>query len=314
MLASPFTAAAENVGGLVQSVRRGDLSKLGRRVDLNQPPVAYLTPEQKDRMVDLVTNAVTPAGAMTKALHGSAPGKPVFDKFSKEFIGSGEGGAARGWGIYATDVPDVANTYRRLDSADPGNLYHLTLHPNKQKENWLEWDMPVPKEQIQAIQRQFQKEGLPVPVFSNTSTGGNTYHHIASELAGKSPEWQGGATKRAASEFLDRAGIDGIRFEAGSIMGPNPGVVAKKVEGLTVAQLKQVLDKSAFRPPTGWPDDINQLKQIALQVNNAPAVNDTLVKMGLTTPDYNYVIFNPDHIRIDAVEEFAKAVKDKGSK
>lgn len=93
----------------------------------------------------------------------------------------------------------------------PHNLYQQTFWPGKE-ENLLDWDKKVPKKQIQKIADQAVKEGLP---FGYTENGKNFFNGSATsgELLYKdlAKPFNLGSPK-AASEFLYRAGIDGVTF------------------------------------------------------------------------------------------------------
>ncbi len=93
----------------------------------------------------------------------------------------------------------------------PHNLYQQTFWPGKE-ENLLDWDKKVPKKQIQKIADQAVKEGLPFGYtengknfFNGSATSGELlYHELAKPFNLGSP--------KAASEFLYRAGIDGVTY------------------------------------------------------------------------------------------------------
>ena len=91
------------------------------------------------------------------------------------------------------------------------NIYKQTFWPDK-KENLLDWDEPVPPEQMQQIADQAVKEQLPFGYtedgknfFNGSGTSGELlYKDLAKSFNLGSPQ--------AASEFLYRAGIDGITY------------------------------------------------------------------------------------------------------
>ena len=337
------------------------------------------TPEQLDKIVDLALSAET--GAMTKALHGAAPGRELFANFDKKFIGTGEGGKARGWGFYFTDVRDIAadvyakhgleytNYYtykgkeytnlqdltsdkhtqrliaesifkgRQIDPTNPkagalkhlegisgvsdtkdareilqnissiekgkpGHVYNVTLHPHKEAENWLEWDAQIPKDQYENIMKEAEKEGLDFknakfkaynphykgPAFLPDRNGGEMYHQIENQLG----------SSKAASEFLDRAGIDGVRFEAGSIMGIKPHVKIKQINNLTGEQSIEVAKE--FSKRTGYKIDHSQLPKW-MKGAQGESIYKIAEEKGFIPTNYNYVIFNPEHIQINQIED-----------
>lgn len=91
------------------------------------------------------------------------------------------------------------------------NIYKQTFWPDKE-ENLLDWDEPVPPEQMQQIADQAVKEQLPFGYtedgknfFNGSGTSGELlYKDLAKSFNLGSPQ--------AVSEFLYRAGIDGITY------------------------------------------------------------------------------------------------------
>ena len=91
------------------------------------------------------------------------------------------------------------------------NIYKQTFWPDKE-ENLLDWDEPVPSEQMQQIADQAVKEQLPFGYtedgknfFNGSGTSGELlYKDLAKSFNLGSPQ--------AVSEFLYRAGIDGITY------------------------------------------------------------------------------------------------------
>ena len=92
------------------------------------------------------------------------------------------------------------------------NLYSQTFFPDKE-ENLLDWDNPVPDQQMQMIADQGAKEGLPFVysedgknVFNESNTSGMwVYEQLCKP-------YNGLGSPKAVSEFLYRAGIDGITY------------------------------------------------------------------------------------------------------
>ncbi len=96
------------------------------------------------------------------------------------------------------------------------NLYRQTFWPDKE-ENLLLWNEAVPPEQIQQIADQAVKEGMSNIAYTengkNFYSGGSVsgeflYKELCKPFALGSP--------KAASEFLYRAGIDGVKYPAAS--------------------------------------------------------------------------------------------------
>jgi len=370
------------------SVLKDIFTELGnqftKKIDLNAIQDRGLVPIEA-KMEELFFAAES--SGMTKAFHGT-PYRNIFGSFDKKYIGTGEGGAARGWGFYLTDVLDIArDTYAKLGlrhgggpvSNDvleryfkPGNIvpgysgldkvlefkpgnnwavkvakvnpstgelisqprwhqttpswsevehvigekppagyvYKATLHPNKQQENWLDWDEPI-SQQSNEVKSLLEKSGVMteagyrLSAFESNNHAGSLYESLKNKLG----------SKKAASEFLDRAGIDGIRFEAGSIMGVKPRVVERKIENISDEQADVILKELKQIPKREYGENIGFGKGkegLMKYTKDYPSlINEIMVKHGFSNQQYNYVIFNPEHIQVDAVEEVSgKVVKE----
>jgi len=108
------------------------------------------------------------------------------------------------------------------------NLYRVTLHKGKKpgEYEWLDWNEDVGEERADRIIRQAAKEGksefVPEDItdrgFWEDMPGKDLYDELTSYFRTLEGETIGGGQK-AASLFLLRAGIDGIRYPAGSLSG-----------------------------------------------------------------------------------------------
>ena len=81
------------------------------------------------------------------------------------------------------------------------NLYEQTFWPGKE-ENLLDWDTLISKEQLSQIEAQLKKEGLQDKFSPSIEYGEELYNNLSYLLG----------SPKAASEFLYRAGIDGITY------------------------------------------------------------------------------------------------------
>lgn len=126
---------------------------------------------------------------------------------------------------------DFAKLLEKNDIELSRHLYKVTLHKDKKpgEYTWLEWDKPVPVKVITRLKDQSVKEELNkrgkftilnswVETFENAEKdkanvlrkdGNALYASLASSMGGK----------KEASLFLLRAGIDGIRYESGTLSG-----------------------------------------------------------------------------------------------
>ncbi|MFW5931113.1 MAG: PLxRFG domain-containing protein, partial [Desulfosalsimonas sp.] len=144
-------------------------------------------------------------------------------RFSTRYMGRGEGAHAFGWGLYFTDVGQVAKYYAQ-QSTEKGsrNLYQVSLHKGKDPSEytWLDWYQPVPDEVTNKIADYIQKKGqadfaesFKKAVKQNNLDGRELYRELA--------EFRG--SEKDASLFLLDAGIDGIRYPSGTLSGVKVG-------------------------------------------------------------------------------------------
>ena len=93
--------------------------------------------------------------------------------------------------------------YRSALDGEEGNrhLYEQTFWPDKQ-ENLLDWDTLISREQLDQIHAQLKKEGLFDTFQPAIGYGEELYKNLVNALG----------SPKAASEFLYRAGIDGITY------------------------------------------------------------------------------------------------------
>ena len=133
---------------------------------------------------------------------------------------------------YLNDAADLLNDFgNRLSSPSRGYIYEQTFFTDRaegDESHLLKWYEDLPKEQVDWIAQEFAKEGFSVASFSalkgwtildrasgkklsvwDKRESGETYEAIARFLG--SPQ--------SASEFLARAGIDGIKYPVDSYGG-----------------------------------------------------------------------------------------------
>jgi len=150
--------------------------------------------------------------------HGSPH---AFDEFSLSHVGEGEGNQTYGWGLYFTEVQDIAEHYAEMDSAyDTGaNLYKAKVHGDKTADelDFLAWDGKLLGPQKKKIVEQAEKEGYGDYKLVYRDEDGELQLNTSDDvdwLYKKDLTRILGAPK-AASEFLLRAGIDGIKYPTG---------------------------------------------------------------------------------------------------
>lgn len=181
-----------------------------------------------------------------------------FDKFTTEKIGTGEGNAAFGWGLYFTEKKDIAMYYANMLGSGLQKS-HLQYELERAKERlpyvkgdvkkdieshiqylekqivdlqtgkhlydveipddgYINWDKVIPEEQKKQIQDQAEKEGLSFSFYGDAVSPKEYFEKAGMKLEGfqlyKSLTDALGSDK-AASLFLNRAGFNGIEYEAG---------------------------------------------------------------------------------------------------
>lgn len=181
-----------------------------------------------------------------------------FDKFTTEKIGTGEGNAAFGWGLYFTEKKDIAMYYANMlgSGLQKSNLQY-ELERAKERlpyvkgdvkkdteshiqylekqiadlqtgkhlydveipdDGYINWDKAIPKEQKRMIQEQAEKERISFSFYGDVVSPKEYFEKAGRDLEGfqlyKSLTDALGSDK-AASLFLNRAGFNGIEYEAG---------------------------------------------------------------------------------------------------
>jgi hypothetical protein len=121
-----------------------DAGRPGQTVAQAAPAPTSLTPRQ----MDLVSN-LTSFGGVINAFHGSPH---LFDRFSLDKVGTGEGVRTYGHGMYFAEDPKVAEGYKQ----GGGALYDVKLDVNP--EDLLHWDKPL-SEQSPGVQKKIAALG-----------------------------------------------------------------------------------------------------------------------------------------------------------
>lgn len=119
----------------------------------------------------------------------------------------------------ASEKWDTIEEIIKSGTAPYPNVYKATLFKGKDPSEyrWLDWDKNVPKQYRSEIQSQFEKEKIDPSAYWGESIGNYRQDISGSELYRTIETKLGG--KKEASLFLQRAGIDGIRYPAGTLSG-----------------------------------------------------------------------------------------------
>ena len=146
-----------------------------------------------------------------------------YDQPSLRAVGTGVGRQAFGWGLYASKNRAVAENHatreqdRKSMPGEVGANAHVyeqtwfTDRPEGDESRLLEWDEVISAEILARIEKQSDAEGIGQEVrdalrFGNGYEGDNVYDDLRDQV------FAGNA--KATSEFLARAGIDGMKYPA----------------------------------------------------------------------------------------------------
>lgn len=112
---------------------------------------------------------------------------------------------------------DAMRELKDIDIEDvKGNLYEVSIHKGKDPSeyDYLKWDEPLTTTQLEKIDRQAKKDKITeyqyvqmMQELDKAKDGGGAYRRISARIG----------SDRGASNFLLRAGIDGIDYPAGSL-------------------------------------------------------------------------------------------------
>ena len=146
-----------------------------------------------------------------------------YDQPSLRAVGTGVGRQAFGWGLYASKNRAVAENHatreqdRKSMPGEAGANAHVyeqtwfTDRPEGDESRLLEWNEVISAETLVRIEKQSDAEGIGQEVrdalrFGNGYEGDNVYDDLRDQV------FAGDA--KATSEFLARAGIDGMKYPA----------------------------------------------------------------------------------------------------
>lgn len=180
---------------------------------------------------------------------------------------------------------DIIQSAKSLEVKPNRNLYEVLLHEGKTPEqyDWLVWDKPVSENFKNKIKTQSDKEGLKVlkveefgnernkanpsllvsQKYSNDLDGANLYQKLKDYFG----------SDKAASEFLLRAGIDGIKYPAESIAR---GATSDNARGFNYV----VFDENA----------VSIKNRVQFQRNDRGEI------LGITDPTTGKIYLNGEHL------------------
>lgn len=126
-------------------------------------------------------------------------------------------------------VQEALSELKEMKSGGKGALYKVTLHKGKKPSeyDYLKWDEIVPSSELKKVERAIgslplkQKrqiyESVGADGYSEFVNGLRQMEHDGGNLYNQLSTWLGG--DEATSDFLLRAGIDGIDYPAGTLSG-----------------------------------------------------------------------------------------------
>lgn len=162
--------------------------------------------------------------------HGSPH---AFDQFSTDFMSTGEGGQAFGWGIYLSEDTDIAQGYAEKLGKEPGkrNIYSTTLFKGKTEGkdyNWLDWSKPAGEAVVNQVSAGLKKE-IDGRSGAEAETFAGAIANLQAVMKEKGDSLEGKdvylslkqslKSAKNASKFLSKYGIDGIRYPSGTLTG-----------------------------------------------------------------------------------------------
>jgi Zn-dependent peptidase ImmA (M78 family) len=138
------------------------------------------------------------------AVFGGSKRAPVKGVMNEDWIGSGEGRAAQGWGFYTAEEPQVAEAYRKtLSGSDTGGVTNEMII-NGTNEQFLDWDKPFSeqsdyvKQRLAGLHTDFRIESLT----KKYDSGKKIYGALVTQEGGE----------KEASKKLNTVGILGNRY------------------------------------------------------------------------------------------------------
>lgn len=150
---------------------------------------------------------------LTGTWHGTAAD---FRKFNHDYMGTGEGAQAFGWGTYLAQRAGIAKGYweadvRRKSGAlwddEPPEGSLMRVDVNAQDDELLDWDKPL-SEQSEKVKKALDNFFDVATMLRDAPDIPG--HDIYNSLASGEPKMKG--SDKAASEYLDSIGIKGIKF------------------------------------------------------------------------------------------------------
>jgi hypothetical protein len=204
--------------------------------------------------------AVTPSEGTTTpggiiAYHASLED---FDKFDVSKIGTGEGTADEGIGMYfSTDKGINAQYYKMFDSAN-------VFSPDKKAFNY-KVHIPIPKGDLLHLDKPISEQSERIKEFfgKTTKTGREAYNEIIGDIIRDQENdviWQAGHTyeeiqrdaKESAAEFLREGGMEGIIYHdehSASGDAPVENIVIFDPQKINILEKKQGVFNDAPEPP-----------------------------------------------------------------
>lgn len=141
------------------------------------------------------------------AFHGTGETRPIA-RFDTDYIGGGQGVGQfkRGWGLYFSNVRQIADRYRQMIAEergiDTGALYEVDLLPAE--DEYLLWDVGVEQQSPLVQEALTTITGRPMEYYAGINfKGGDIYNMLSRQYQ---------SDKRASLDLLG-GGIKGVKYE-----------------------------------------------------------------------------------------------------
>lgn len=309
----------KKVGEAASNYLSGLKSQSENYAGLIDNPNALNTPEGRETAMSAINYSPGSMGMIKPVYHGS-PYK--FTKFADEKIGTGEGAQAFGYGHYLTESPEVAKTYAMQGGKKSGSLF-INKQPVEGNEiyqkisdamieangNRLEAlkiidrdlfglsNIPVPNVTVRKLIDLNSKaknilqnaESLEMPIYNYEATINKGKPSSADVFL----EWDKPLGKELATQIrqkMDMYGIGGINVDS-----PKNPIMGREIYESLTARMGQ---KRASK----------LLSDMGITGIKYPTGSLSGVK---GSDKYNYVVFDPKNITIDAINDEPIGLLDK---
>ena len=232
-----------------------------------------------------------------------------FNEFKLDYMGSGEGAQAFGWGLYFTELEDIADRYSRIKNDILSITQHLygLKYTNKDVE---ELESMRNDEIIKLINNKFEEESLILKnKIKDKPDKTKFYNHLLNTKISLRDKYinelkKSNPTKYFA-KFKDNKSIDSFNWlQWDKPLTDNQKTLIKK--SANDETINDYIDKNGQNLYAGLISSTGSPKEASLSLLRSgfdgikfPAESIARGKTSETARGFNYVIFNPDIINIE---------------